>query len=81
MTNTKTIKISEENYEWLCELAGDLQKTEKRTISIDKALSKLYKKLRGDISDMAGAWKMDDKEAEEFKSSLKQNWKKWKISV
>lgn len=81
MTETKTIKISEENYGWLCELAGELQKTTKKPVSIDKALSILNQKIKGNLSELAGSWKMTDKETEEFMSSLKQNWKKWKISA
>jgi len=36
-----------------------------------------HKKKR--ISDLAGFWKMSDKEAEEFLGELKKGWKKWKI--
>ncbi|MEK6953144.1 MAG: hypothetical protein AABX29_09095 [Nanoarchaeota archaeon] len=76
---TKTIKISKENYEWLCEEAGKLQAKEKKTVSIDEALSKLHKKMNGKISDLAGAWKMDDKEVETFMEDLDRGWKRWKL--
>jgi len=42
----KTIKISEENYRWLLQLAGELQKNYGRSISVDKALSELKEKKR-----------------------------------
>jgi hypothetical protein len=43
---TKTIKISEENYQKLVEYAGELQRTEGSPVSLDKALAKLEKPSR-----------------------------------
>jgi hypothetical protein len=40
----------------------------------------VVKRKRGvKISDLAGLWKMSDKEAEEIKASIDEAWKKWKI--
>ena len=36
--------------------------------------------MNGKISDLAGAWKMDDKEVETFMEDLDKGWKRWKIS-
>ena len=72
-----SIKISEENYERLCSLSGKLREKFHKPVSINEPISFLYKKRN--ISDLAGAWKMSDKEAEEFMKSLKKGWKKWTI--
>ena len=72
-----SIKISEENYKRLSSLSGRLRESLERPVSINEAISFLYKK--GKISDLAGTWKMSDKEAGEFTSTLKEGWKKWKI--
>ena len=72
-----SIKISEENYKILCELSGKLRERLHKPVSINDAISFLYKKRK--ISDLAGTWKMSDKEAGEFMADLKEGWKKWKI--
>ena len=75
---TKTIKISKENYEWLCEEAGKLQVKEKKSISIDGALTYIHKSKKR-LSELAGGWKMSDKEVEVFMEDLRKGWKRWKI--
>ena len=72
---TKAIKISEENYKWLCQEAGELQKESGELISIDKVISKL--KHRRSLSDLAGTWKMSDKDTAEIMTELREGWKKW----
>lgn len=74
----KTIKISEENYQWLVGLSSEFQKELRHPVSLDKALKMLHK---GKISELAGSWKMSDKEAEAFSKKIEGGWKKWKISV
>lgn len=69
-----SIKISEENYRALCSLSGKLREKLHKPVSINEAISFLYK--RKNISDLAGAWKMSDKEAEKFMSGLREGWKK-----
>ena len=61
---TKTIKVSSDTYKDICEFAGELQKELREPISIDKALTFLFHKKK--LSDLAGSWKMSDKEAEEM---------------
>ncbi len=73
---TKVIKISKENYEWLCELAGKMQTEEKRSVSFDAALAKLRKNRT--VSDLAGSWRLNDKEAEKLLKSMKKGWTVWK---
>lgn len=72
-----SIKISEENYRRLAALSGKLRESLHKPVSINDAISFLYSRRK--ISDLAGAWKMSDKEAEEFMTNLKEGWKKWKI--
>jgi len=72
---SKAIKISEENYKWLCREAGELQKESGEIISIDKFISKL--KHRKSLSDLAGSWKISDKDTDEIMKELKRGWKKW----
>ena len=65
---SKTIKISEENYRWLLKLASDAQKELGRPVSFEETLNNLRdKKMRKkNIMDFAGAWKMSDKEAKKL---------------
>ena len=74
---TKAIKISESNYKWICEYAGDLQKELGEPVSVDRALTFLTK--RSKLSDLAGSWVMSDKDVKEMMDTLKKGWKKWKI--
>ncbi len=62
----KTIKISEENYRWLLNVAAEVQKNSGARASFDKAIDELKTKNKGSnsIMDLAGAWEgMTDKEA------------------
>ena len=74
-----SIKISDENYKWLSSLSGELRKYLQRPVSINEAINYLQKKENQKISDLAGTWKMSDKEAGEFLGNLKKGWAKWKI--
>lgn len=78
---TKTVKLSEDNYNWLCEVAGTAQAEEKRMVSIDDALSKVRKSFTGKLSDLGGSWKMSDKAAEELMRELRRDWKRWTKSA
>lgn len=72
--DTKPIKVSEDNYRWLVEVAGDLQKQTGKQASIDDAISFVR---GGDILKLAGSWKMTDHEEREMYTDLKRGWKKW----
>lgn len=72
-----SIKISEENYRRLAALSGKLREMLHKPVSINDTISFLYSKRK--ISDLAGTWKMSDKEVEGFMSDLKEGWKRWKI--
>ena len=60
---TKVIKISRENYDWLLSVASVIQKTENRSATFDDAISKIRKQR---VSDLAGTWKISKKEADEL---------------
>ncbi len=81
--STKAIKISEDNYNWLVGIAGDLQKIEGKSVSIDKAISyiKEGEKIRSSdvLKKVAGSWKISDSEAKELRKNLNKGWKRWKI--
>ncbi len=72
---TKSIKLTEETYRKLVELAGKLQAELKRPVSIEEAIKYLMKRR---ISDLAGSWEVSDEEIKEIKESLKKGWRAWK---
>ncbi|MEK6947919.1 MAG: hypothetical protein AABX19_01625 [Nanoarchaeota archaeon] len=80
---TKPIKISEENYGWLLQVAGDLQKIKGKNITLDNALTYIRKYKKDGSAEFllkfAGKWKMNDGEADNLKKELSEGWKKWKI--
>jgi len=82
MTETKTIKISKETYAKLSETAGELQMRLKRPVSLDEAMKYLInlKEKNTKITDLAGTWDITDKELVEIKTSLKEAWKRWKLT-
>jgi predicted CopG family antitoxin len=81
VTESKSIKVSKETYAELSEIAGELQLKLKRPVSIEEAIKQLTKRRKKGvkISDLAGSWKISDKEAREIKTSIDAAWKKWKI--
>ncbi len=81
MPESKSIKVSKETYAELSEIAGELQLKLKRPVSIEEAIKQLTKRRKKGvkISDLAGSWKINDREAEEIKASIDEAWKKWKI--
>lgn len=74
---TKTIKISSGIYKEICEYAGELQKELREPVSIDRALTFLFHKRR--LSDLAGSWRMSEKEAKEMMKTIKKGWNTWKL--
>ncbi len=75
-TDTRTIKVSTNNYHAICEFAGELQKARGQPVSVDRAISELLNKRP--ICDLAGSWKMNDDEAKTMLQSLKKGWSSWK---
>lgn len=79
--DSKTIKISEENYRWLLAVASELQKKHNKLTSFDDALKEIKKcnEKKFKLSSLAGSLKISDEEAEEMKKSFRKGWGKWKI--
>jgi predicted CopG family antitoxin len=73
--STKSIKLSEETYRKLVELAGKLQAEFKKPVSMEDAIKYLLKRK---IGDLAGSWDVSDEEVREIKESLSKGWKTWK---
>jgi predicted CopG family antitoxin len=71
----KTIKISDENYDWLTKLAGKLQHDHGIPMSIDRALLYLHKSKN--VSELAGTWQIADKQVNKTKDNIKESWKTW----
>ena len=79
---SRTIKISEENYRRLLNIAADLQKIRKEKVSFDDALQVMEAentgKRKGKLSDLAGAWAdISDKEWAKMEEAMKRGWQ-WK---
>lgn len=74
-----SVKISEENYERLSALSGELQQERGAPTSINDAIDYLYEKRN--ISELAGSWDMSDEEVEGWKAVLKEGWDRWNESV
>jgi predicted CopG family antitoxin len=77
---SKTIKISEENYIWLLQLAAELQKKYQKQITFDNTLNVLKNGRLGEnkLSDLAGSWNLSDNEVKTLKKRLRKSWK-WKM--
>ena len=79
---TKSIRVSEEIYKALFEVAGRLQMELRRPVSVDETIRVLLENFkRAKISDLAGTWDVSEDEVEAIKESLKDGWRKWKSSV
>ena len=78
----KTIKVTEDTYRKINALVGVLREKEKRPVSMNDAISKALSEIRiarPKLSDFAGSWKMNDKEAKKLKKEIRELWKSWKI--
>jgi hypothetical protein len=75
----KTVRIDEETYRRLCEQAGELQVALKRSVSMDETIRYLTGSLKtpNKISDLAGSWKVSEKELGAIKKGLREGWKTW----
>jgi len=81
VVKAKTVKISEETYAKLSEIAGELQTRLRRPVSLDEAMRYLIS-LKGKgvrITDLAGSWDISEEELMEIKASLTEAWRKWRL--
>ncbi len=78
---SKTIKVSEENYRWLLTVAATLQKDRGRRISFDEAIEnmKTGRTNARNLLKLAGSWKMTEREADKIKKETRKGWNAWKI--
>lgn len=78
----KSIKVTEDTYRKINALVGFLREKEKKPVSMNDAISKVLSEIRltkPKLSDFAGSWKMNDREAEKLKKDIRDLWKTWKI--
>ncbi len=73
----KTIKISDENYQWLMKLAGKLQHERATLVSLDGALSFMHKSR--ELHDLAGSWQAQEKNIQKAAVEIKDRWKSWSL--
>jgi len=78
VTESKSVKISKQMYERLCEIAGGLQVKLRRPVSLDEAMEYLLKERKLKVSDFAGAWSMSNEEETKILESLREGWFRWK---
>lgn len=76
---TKTVKISEENYRQLIRIAGELQRIEGRSISMDEALRSVLvpKKTMTDLANIEGAKELADAIEKVYKERRKHKDRKY----
>lgn len=72
---TKTIKISEENYRWLSSVAGELQSAKGKPVSLDAALTFIHRQKN--IMKLAGKSTRTDEEIKEANNVIKRGWETW----
>jgi hypothetical protein len=75
-----TVKVSDQTYKKLNELAGELRSRLGRPVSVDEALDFALKQgRRPKPSDYAGSWSMTSEEEKRiFRDDLQKMWKRWK---
>ncbi len=63
----KAIKISNENYRWLLNIAAELQKKKGRVVSFDEAFENIKNEdNKKSIFDFAGSWKLSSDESKKI---------------
>ncbi|MFQ5887308.1 MAG: antitoxin VapB family protein [Candidatus Hydrothermarchaeales archaeon] len=77
---TKTVRISDKVYKHLFEIAGQLQTSLKRPVSVDETIAILIRRFKmNQVSDLAGSWEVSDEEVEKIKKTLAEGWRKWSL--
>lgn len=77
---SKSLRVDDETYRKLCEIAGRLQSKLKRPVSVDEAIRSVIQmppKNQYKITDLAGTWKLPDEELREIMESLRKGWRRW----
>ena len=73
-----TVKVSEQTYKRLNELAGRLRSRLGRPVSVDEVLDLALREKKPRPADFAGTWLMTDEEEKEIERGLKRSWRRWK---
>jgi len=75
----KAIKISEENYRWLMDIASKLQKKSGKVMTLNDSINEIkkYYLLKKSIIGLSGKWKMKESESNKIKEEIKLGWSKW----
>jgi len=80
---SKSLRVDDETYRRLCEIAGKLQAKLKRPVSVDEAIRSVIQMPQGKqkrITDLAGTWKLTDEELSEIMEGLQKGWRRWNFS-
>mgnify|MGYP001626294695 FL=1 len=72
----KTVRVREETYRKLNELAASLREKLGRPVSLDEVIRRLITD-RG-IERLAGSWEMDSKEEMEIRKAIEELRSRWK---
>jgi predicted transcriptional regulator len=80
---SKSLRVDDETYKKLCEIAGKLQSKLKRPVSVDEAIRSVIQmpqRNQNKITDLAGTWKLTDEELGEIIEGLHKGWRRWNRS-
>jgi predicted transcriptional regulator len=80
---SKSLRVDDETYRKLCEIAGKLQSKLKRPVSVDEAIRSVIQmpqRNQNKITDLAGTWKLTDEELREIVENLRKGWRRWNHS-
>ncbi len=72
----KTVRVREDTYKRLNELAARLREKLGRPVSMDEVIRRLLKSKRP--SELAGAWEMSEEEEEEIREAIGRMRAKWR---
>ncbi|MGI0078336.1 MAG: hypothetical protein ACRECH_01795 [Nitrososphaerales archaeon] len=74
-----TVKVSDQTYRKLNELAGKLRSRLGRPVSVQEALDLAMRQGKPKPADYSGSWLMTDEEGKEIERGLKKGWRRWKL--
>jgi len=81
---SRVVRVDEEIYAALARMAADLQKSFGRKVSLMEAIRHLLaakESEAGDVMELAGAWKMSDREAASLKKMIERSRSAWRSSA
>lgn len=76
----KAVKVSDETYEKLNRIAGELRSETGEPVSISDTVDSLVEKSgKASPLDYAGSWKLSDEEHKEIMEEIGALWETWQI--